>query len=174
MKKTKWILLALIAIALALVAGYFLGKRGHTTASSDQPATSASAAPERKILYWKAPMDPNFRGDKPGKSPMGMDLVPVYADGSANSEGSDVRIDPAVVNNLGVRTAEVMRGSLANRIEAVGYVGYDEDTLTSINTRADGWVEKLAVKSVGDPVRKGQLLYALFSPKLATAEREYL
>ena len=31
-----------------------------------------------KILYWVAPMDPNFRKDGPGKSPMGMDLVPVY------------------------------------------------------------------------------------------------
>ncbi|MBX3697108.1 MAG: efflux RND transporter periplasmic adaptor subunit [Dokdonella sp.] len=174
MKKSRLILLALIAVSLALVAGYLLGKRGHTAASTDQAAASEIATPERKALYWKAPMDPNFRSDKPGKSPMGMDLVPVYADGSGSSESSDVRIDPAVVNNLGVRTAEVMRGSLANRIEAVGYVGYDEDTLTSINTRAEGWVEKLAVKSVGDPVRKGQLLYALFSPKLATAEREYL
>ena len=35
---------------------------------------------EREILYWVAPMDANFRRDEPGKSPMGMDLVPVYAD----------------------------------------------------------------------------------------------
>ena len=172
MKKSRWILLALIIVSLALAAGYFLGRRDHTTASPDQIAASASAAPGRKILYWKGPMDPNFRRDKPGKSPMGMDLVPVYANDSASS--SDVRIDPAVVNNLGVRMAEVKRGSLTNRIEAVGYVGYDENTLTSINSRAEGWLEKLAVKSVGDPVRKGQVLYALFSPKLATAEREYL
>ncbi len=35
---------------------------------------------EREILYWRAPMDPNFTSDRPGKSPMGMDLVPVYAE----------------------------------------------------------------------------------------------
>jgi Cu(I)/Ag(I) efflux system membrane fusion protein len=68
----------------------------------------------------------------------------------------------------------VRQGSLSGGIEAVGYVGYDEDTVTSINTRADGWIEKLAVKSAGDTVRAGQMLYELFSPKLATAEREYL
>ncbi len=36
--------------------------------------------PEREILYWVAPMDSTYRRDQPGKSPMGMDLVPVYAD----------------------------------------------------------------------------------------------
>lgn len=174
MKKSRWILLAFIAVSLALVAGYFLGKRGHTPASSDPTATSASAASGRKILYWKGPMDPNYRSDKPGLSPMGMKLVPVYADDSGAGEASDVKISPATVNNLGVQTTEVEQGTLSHQLELVGYVGYDEDTITSINTRADGWVEKLAVKSAGDAVHRGQLLYQLFSPKLATAEREYL
>lgn len=171
MKKSR-VVLIVVAVLIAAAAGYFLGQRGQPTNGTAGENAAAAKSGEREVLYWKAPMDPNFRSDKPGKSPMGMDLVPVYAGESGSS--SDVTIDPAVVNNLGVRTAEVKRGSLANRIEAVGYVGYDEDTLTSINTRAEGWVEKLAVKSVGDPVRKGQLLYSLFSPKLATAEREYL
>lgn len=169
----KPMIMGIVAVVLvAAAAGYLVGQRGHQTAGTAGENNIAAPSDPRKVLYWQAPMDANFRSDKPGKSPMGMDLVPVYADDSGSS--SDVTIDPAVVNNLGVRTAEVKRGSLANRIEAVGYVGYDEDTLTSINTRAEGWVEKLAVKSVGDPVRKGQLLYSLFSPKLATAEREYL
>ena len=164
-------LMAIIAVLLALIAGYFLGKRATPVAGL---AISSAAAPaaQRKVLYWQAPMDPNYHSAKPGTSPMGMALVPVYAGGS--NDNADVKIDPDVVNNLGVRTAEVRQGSLSNRIEAVGYVGYDEDTVTSINTRADGWIEKLAVNSVGATVQRGQLLYELFSPKLATAEREYL
>ncbi|WP_168184777.1 efflux RND transporter periplasmic adaptor subunit [Oleiagrimonas sp. MCCC 1A03011] len=155
---------------LAALFGYMVGS--HKAGKGDaQPTASASA--ERKVLYWKAPMDPNFRSDKPGKSPMGMPLVPVYASGEGGAS-SDVKIDPEVVNNLGVRTALVENGTLSQRLETVGYVGYDEDTITSINTRADGWIEKLAVKSAGDTVQTGQLLYQLFSPKLATAEREYL
>jgi Cu(I)/Ag(I) efflux system membrane fusion protein len=39
---------------------------------------------EREILHWVAPMDPGYRRDEPGKSPMGMDLVPVYADAGGN------------------------------------------------------------------------------------------
>ncbi|HEX6550157.1 MAG TPA: efflux RND transporter periplasmic adaptor subunit, partial [Gammaproteobacteria bacterium] len=87
---------------------------------------------------------------------------------------ADLHISPAMINALGVRTVDVGQGTLAHPIEAVGYVGYDEDSMRAIHTRADGWIEKLAINSVGDRVHAGQLLYQLFSPKLATAEREYL
>lgn len=174
MKKFILSLVLVIVVSIAIAVGYFAGKRGMTIDSAGKTADApAAVVGKSKVLYWKAPMDPNFRSDKPGKSPMGMDLVPVYAN-AGGGEASDVRISPAVVNNLGVRTSEVLRGSLSHRIEAVGYAAYDEDSITSVNTRADGWIEKLAVKSVGDAVRSGQLLYELFSPKLATAEREYL
>ena len=59
---------------------------------------------ESQPLYWVAPMDPGYRRDAPGKSPMGMDLVPVYADQGQLDEAGTVRISPSVVNNLGVRT----------------------------------------------------------------------
>ncbi|HEX5339795.1 MAG TPA: efflux RND transporter periplasmic adaptor subunit [Gammaproteobacteria bacterium] len=168
------IVVIVIAAVLAAAGGYIFGTRGRLPGKAGGMSAAGSASAPRKVLYWKAPMDPNFHSDKPGKSPMGMDLVPVYANDSGDGEASDVRIDSAVINNLGVRTVEVQQGALAHRIEAVGYVAYDEDTITSISTRADGWVEKLGVKSAGDVVRPGQLLYELFSPKLATAEREYL
>ncbi|HSK48613.1 MAG TPA: heavy metal-binding domain-containing protein, partial [Coriobacteriia bacterium] len=35
---------------------------------------SGGGTTERRVLYWRAPMDPNYISDKPGKSPMGMDL----------------------------------------------------------------------------------------------------
>lgn len=173
MMKSRWILLVIIVL-LALIAGYIVGRRGNAIGDHNTATGAATITSRRKVLYWKAPMDPNFHSDKPGKSPMGMDLVPVYADNNGSGEASDVRIDPIMVNNLGVQTAEVVRGPLAHQLPLVGYVSFDEDTFTSINTRADGWIEKLAVKSVGDTVHAGQMLYELFSPKLATAEREYL
>ncbi|MDE2155166.1 MAG: efflux RND transporter periplasmic adaptor subunit [Xanthomonadaceae bacterium] len=172
MNKFRWIPLAAAVVLLAMTGGYFAGRRGRTTAGPDTAATAPAA--KRKVLYWTDPMIPNFRSARPGKSPMGMQMLPVYADDSDTDAASDVRITADMVNNLGVRTAEVEQGSLSPRLESVGYVGYDEDTITSLNTRADGWVEKLGVKSAGDSVRAGQMLYELFSPKLATAEREYL
>ncbi len=133
-----------------------------------------SGEKERTVLYWKAPMDPNYRGDKPGKSPMGMELVPVYADEMVGNDPSIISIDPTIVSNLGVRAAPAQWGPLSRRIETVGYVGYDEDTVHHIHTRVDGWIEKLEIKTTGDPVNKGQPLFELYSPTLVNAEEEYL
>jgi Cu(I)/Ag(I) efflux system membrane fusion protein len=161
------ILVVLVGAGGGLI-GYFTGH------GAESPATAATtdAKPKRKVAYWVAPMNPNYRRDKPGKSPMGMDLIPVYADGGGGN--ADVKISPTVVNDLGVRMAKVKQGTLARRIETVGYVDYNQDTLRSIHSRAEGWIEKLAIESEGDRVAAGQLLYELFSPKLATAEQEYL
>jgi Cu(I)/Ag(I) efflux system membrane fusion protein len=136
------------------------------------PAGPAQADDEREILYWVAPMDPNYRRDKPGKSPMGMDLVPVYADSAGDSD--TVRIDPAMVENLGVRTALVERGPLWRRIDTVGYVAFDERRISHIHMRTDGWIEKLYVKSNGERVKKGDLLFELYSPDLVNAQEEYV
>ncbi|MGD2168261.1 MAG: efflux RND transporter periplasmic adaptor subunit [Gammaproteobacteria bacterium] len=131
-------------------------------------------ASDREILYWQAPMDPDYRRDGPGKSPMGMDLVPVYAGDEDMSEPGLVSIDPRVVSNLGVRTARVERSVLSRRIETVGYVAYDEETLQQINTRVDGWIERLSVNAAGAPVRQGQVLFELYSPTLVNAQQEHV
>ncbi|WP_323844290.1 efflux RND transporter periplasmic adaptor subunit [Microbulbifer magnicolonia] len=133
----------------------------------------AASGGERKPLYWVAPMDPNYRRDKPGKSPMGMDLVPVYEEepGTKDSPGT-VRISPEVVNNLGVRTAAVERGRFDAEIRTVGYVQYDEKQLVQINPRVEGWIEKLYVNAEGDPVNRGMPLYTLYSPELVNAQEE--
>lgn len=160
----------LAALTVAVVAGVVLGRWSLT--GHDVTSGNAGTA-ERQILYWVAPMDPNYRRDEPGKSPMGMDLVPVYADESDAGPGT-VRIDPTVVNNLGVRTAVAERGALPRRIETVGYIEYDEDTVQHVHTRVEGWIERLATKASGDPVRRGQLLFELYSPTLVNAQQEYL
>ena len=154
-----------VAITIAFIVG---------RSSIDSGAgTGGSADGSREILYWVAPMDPNYRRDEPGKSPMGMDLVPVYADEVDNQPGV-VKIDPTVVNNLGVRTVTAERSDLARRIETVGYVTYDEDTVQHVHTRVEGWIEKLVTKASGDPVEQGQLLFELYSPTLVNAQEEFL
>jgi Cu(I)/Ag(I) efflux system membrane fusion protein len=158
------LLLAAVVLGIAIGRLWFGGDTGQQGGTADA---------EREILYWVAPMDPNYRRDEPGKSPMGMDLVPFYADEAA-ADAAMVEIDPTVVNNLGIRTAPVLRGALSRRVETVGYVSYDEDTLEHIHSRVDGWIERLAVKAAGDPIEKGQLLYQLYSPTLVNAQEEYL
>jgi Cu(I)/Ag(I) efflux system membrane fusion protein len=142
--------------------------------TGESPPAEPASAPTREPLYWVAPMDPSHRRDAPGKSPMGMDLVPVY-DASAGAEpAGTVRIAPAVENNLGVRTATVERRVLRPTLRTVGYVRWDEDRLTHVHPRVAGWVETLHVKAAGDPVGAGEPLYALYSPDLVNAQEEFV
>lgn len=137
---------------------------------------SAVVANEKKPLYWVAPMDANYRRDKPGKSPMGMDLTPVYENtGISDDDGpGTIKISPQVINNLGVRTAQARYSILQNTINTVGYVTFNEDKLVHIHSRVQGWVEKLYVKANGDPIEQNQPLYDLYSPELVNAQEEFL
>ncbi len=118
-------------------------------------------------------MDANYRRDQPGKSPMGMDLVPVYAD-EGSSEAGVVKINPTVVNNLGVRTSQAKLGVLNRDIDTVGYIGFDEEKIFHVHTRVEGWIERLLVKTEGEKVKKGQKLFEIYSPDLVNAQEEYL
>jgi Cu(I)/Ag(I) efflux system membrane fusion protein len=140
--------------------------------SSGADVGEDKAEPEKEILYWVAPMDANFKRDKPGKSPMGMDLVPIYRESAG--DGGAVRISPAVENNLGVRTEAAKVRPLWRRIEATGYVGFDETRISHINTRVQGWVVTLKVDAEGERVSRGDLLFEFYSPELVNAQKEYL
>lgn len=160
----KLIFVSIAAISLGIVIGKFLPSSGADIQEAD-----------KQPLYWVAPMDPNYRRDTPGKSPMGMDLIPIYEESSSDEYGPGVvRISPDVVNNLGVRLTKVKKDSLHSEIKTVGYVKYDEDQLKHIHPRVEGWIEKLYVKAAGDPIEKDQALYDLYSPQLVNAQEEYL
>lgn len=139
------------------------------TAAADQ-GTGAEGSGERRILYWVAPMDPSYKRDKPGKSPMGMDLVPVYAD----EAGPKVRIKPWIEQNLGIRTTKVTRGTLWKYIQTVGFITADEDLVSHVHPRTSGWIEKIHVRAVGDYVKKGQPLFEYYAPEIVSAQEEYL
>jgi Cu(I)/Ag(I) efflux system membrane fusion protein len=173
-----------ISVVLAVLLGVFIGGWGFPYLAKEKviPDFGSGFMSDTEIdsgepepLYWVAPMDANYRRDKPGKSPMGMDLIPVYEDASDGDAGpGTVSISPEIVNNLGVRTETAQMRKLATEIETVGYVQYSEDTLVHIHPRIEGWIEKLYVTAEGDPVKKGQPLYDIYSPELINAQEELL
>lgn len=133
-----------------------------------------AAEQERRVLFYRNPMNPAITSPVPAKDSMGMDYVPVYADATAAAEGGTVRIDPAIVQNLGVRTEPVMRGMLARQIDAVGAVAYDEGLVAHIHTRSEGWIESLYVHTEGERVGAGDVLFEIYSPQLNSAQDELL
>ncbi len=157
-------------IALAVAFAITLLDIGIATASD----AGKNSSEEKKIKYWVAPMDPNYVRSEPGKSPMGMDLVPVYEDGLGESDTGTVRIDPVTVQNMGVRTAKVSLGPLKTSIRTLGRITYDEERVEHIHTKISGWVEQLFVKTTGEQIMKGQELLSIYSPELVATEEEYL
>ncbi|GEA04973.1 hemolysin D [Alteromonas sp. KUL17] len=157
------------------------GESAHSGVNTHSGVSAHSDGTDNKApLYWVAPMDDSYRRDKPGKSPMGMDLVPVYANDDATSAKSNERspgtvmIPPNVQHNMGVKVAPVSIGTLQKTVTAVGNVAYDEESIVHIHPRVSGWVDRLFIKSQGEQVEKGQALYTLYSPELVSAQEEFV
>ena len=148
--------------------------KGDSAQVTNQHDTEKEKQKEKKVKYWVAPMDPNYIRQEPGKSPMGMDLVPVYEDEDEKSAEGVIKIDPVTVQTIGVRTASVTRGQLRKSIRAVGTITYDEKRVEHIHTKVKGWVEKLFVETTGEEVKSGQELLTFYSPDLVATQEEYL
>ncbi len=181
--KSRTLIVVLAGAALLAAGGYglyHLGMNRGMNMAAPAPASTASNGAQqktdvtgRKVLYWHDPMVPGQKFDKPGKSPfMDMQLVPVYAD-EAGDEGS-VKISPRLQQNLGVRTAQVVLGTLTPTIEAVGSVAYNERDVALVQARSNGFLEKLYVRAPLDAVRKNQALAEIYVPEWVAAQEEYL
>jgi len=129
---------------------------------------------EKKLLYWVAPMDANYRRDEPGQSPMGMDLVPVYDEGMDDSDDGlpRITINASTAQNMGVRIEKAKVTELSRTIKTIGLVTYNEDNIHHIHARASGWVEKVYTNSLGDPVEKGKTLLEFYSPDIVAAQKD--
>ena len=163
-----------IAIAAAIAAGFGFGGYYYGKQQLHAPAPETKTeSPGRKVLYWHDPMYPQQKFDKPGKSPyMSMDLVPVYADDKGSESG--VAVSARARQSLGIRTAVAEVSELRQDVSAVGYVQADERRMARAEVRAAGWIEKLHVRAVNEPVRAGQPLAEIYSPELHAAQEEYL
>jgi Cu(I)/Ag(I) efflux system membrane fusion protein/cobalt-zinc-cadmium efflux system membrane fusion protein len=144
-----------------------------STAQDPGQIQTGELGKERNILYWRAPMDPTEIYEKPGKSKMGMDLVPVYEGDEAGGAGS-ITIDGSLQQNMNLRVAKVERRDISTVIRAYGKVTYAEDKEYSVNTKISGWIEKLYVNTMGQRVRKGDPLLEIYSPELVSTQEEYL
>ena len=166
-----------IGVTVALLANPFDWQWVRRTAAVLPGATGSETSPppaERTIKYWRAPMDPTYIRDAPGKSPMGMDLIPVYEDEAGEPPPGWVQIDPRFAQNIGVQTETVSRADIPFTIRTVGTITYNDQQVSWINTKYEGWIERVHVNYVGEAVEPGQQLFEIYSPELVTTQKEYL
>ncbi|NMF88761.1 efflux RND transporter periplasmic adaptor subunit [Aromatoleum petrolei] len=170
--------LGALAVALALAAGYFAGTRqtGHPAASpaaDASPATAGTGTGGKKILYYRNPMGLPDTSPVPKKDSMGMDYIPVYEGEDAGPDDTGaVTVSPARLQTLGVRTALAEPRTLDEPVRAVGRVAINERRVVDVAPRFEGWIERLHVNASGDPVRRGQALFSVYSPELVSAGSE--
>ena len=159
--------LAVLALAAGAAGGIYLEK-------FYLGETSKAATTEAEVLYWVAPMDPNFQQPGPGKSPMGMDLIPVYAGQEAPSDSAEVTLSGAEINAIGVRTALARREDVSRTVETVGFIDYDAHLTSHVHTRVEGWIEVMNVRAEGDQVAKGDVLFEMFSPVIGSSSSDLI
>ena len=147
--------------------GFGIGRMTDTPAPGEAPAEQAG----RKILYWYDPMVPAERYPGPGKSSMNMDLIPKHAD---EGGGAGVRVDPARVQNLGVRTATVERGALPSGVTATGVIDFNERDVAVVQAKAAGFVQRVYGRAPGDLVGAGAPLADVLVPEWSGAQAEFL
>ncbi len=160
---------AVAALAIGTAAGYWLAPSG---SDQLQSANQPSAKPE--ALFWRNPMNPAITSPVFTQDEMGMDYIPVYADGSGgDAPVGTVIIDPVVVQNIGVRTAMVEQRALARQINALGHVDFNEERLARLHPKTSGWIEHLQIEETGTQVSQDSILLSIYSPELVAAQQEY-
>ncbi len=182
--------LVFIAVLLVFAAGlgWFLGQKNMKQPMSESSSKGMSDkmqtadvngvvqdATGKTVKYWYDPMVPTQKFDKPGKSPfMDMQLEPKYANEGSDGEEGGVAISSQTAQNLGIRLERVDTKSFGESLSAVGRIEPDERRFYDVQTRIPGFVERLSVRAVGDPVVKGQKLAEIYAPELLAAQQEYL
>ena len=174
MKRSTGILLLAAGLAIGAAAAWYLAAK----APAPEKASGAEEVQtERKVLFYRNPMNPEVTSSVPMKDSMGMDYVPVFEDEALRDrelEPGSIRISPEKVKRSGVRSEEVKRIALKRIIRTVGRVEPVEDKVSVVNTKLAGWVEVLYINRTDDTVKKGQKLFELYSPELVAAQEEYL
>ncbi len=168
------VITATVTLALGLGIGYWLSTAVSSNSMAQMGEVGQIATDEDPLFYRNA-MNPNVTSPVPAKDSMGMDYVPVYADGdSSGGVMGAVSIDPVVVQNIGVRTARANRTSLSRTVRAVGRVDFDEESMVRLHPKVEGWIEDMLVDRTGDRVNEGDPLLSIYSPQLVSTQQEYL
>src|SRR5664279_833213 len=175
------VVIIVILLSVTGLGWFYWQKDMKPPMAESMPASSNGVVQDnsgKTVRYWYDPMVPNQKFDRPGKSSfMDMQLMPKYAEGSGDdgdSGASSVAISSQTAHNLGIRLEKVEIKSFGESLSAVGRIEPDERRFYVVQTRIPGFVERLSVRAVGDPVSKGQKIAEIYAPELLAAQQEYL
>lgn len=161
-----------LIVAVVLVSFFFI----RSPISHGNEAKQVSALPQINNAgpqkYWVCPMHPEISQDHPGTCPIcGMKLVEA---GTAETHVHGIQVDNATEQRMGVRLARIKQEVIGQAVQTYGNVAIAESKTFAVHPKYEGWIKKLYVHSVGEPVKAGQVLYEIYSPDLIVRQRSYL
>jgi Cu(I)/Ag(I) efflux system membrane fusion protein len=161
------VLFGFLGLSAGLLSGYLWF-------SSTMVETPNKQVVEGQPLFYRNPMNPEITSPVPAKGSMGMDYVPVYADGDSTGSPGTVTIDPIVQNNIGLRTAIAEKKTMSRTIRTIGRVDFNEENLVRLHPKVEGWIKEIRIDKTGQPVKSDDILLSIYSPKLVASQQEYL
>jgi Cu(I)/Ag(I) efflux system membrane fusion protein len=147
--------IAIMVIAILPLIPMTLHAQGHAGHSAPPPAASAVVKPKAADPQTKAPS----QGQQPEQ---------------AVQEAPQVEITPELQQRIGVKTVAVVVKPIQKTIRTVGRVEIDERSQATVNTKIEGWIEKLYVDYTGRYVKKGEPLAEIYSPELLATQQEFI
>jgi RND family efflux transporter MFP subunit len=172
----KKVLFAIVLLACGFAGGYLM----HLRLTGQAIGIAHATKPARTVVYWYDPMHPAYRSDKPGIAPdCGMELVPMYSDGASGTGGAQapagtIGVSADKQQMIGVETGYAEMSQGVKTLRAVGRVAVDERRVTRVQSRTEGWIEKVNVDFTGRAVQQGETLLTFYSPEIVASEEEYL
>lgn len=165
-------LLGIASLIVYLTTQYWLPGYRTDTPPKMSAATQPDIKEDQQRKVWVCPMHPEIMQDHPGACPIcGMDLVH-----QKSSAGHDhgIHVDTASIQKLGVRLVAIKRMSIGQEIHTYGNVAIDGHATYNAHSKLDGWIKKSYIDSVGQQIKKGQVIYEIYSPDLIAEQKEYL
>jgi RND family efflux transporter MFP subunit len=138
-------------ILIGVVASMSWHSRRSVSASDSDPEAGSGPPPAAMPMSSSAMAD---QGEMPPLAPM--------------------QLSPQRLQRIGVKTGEVERKSVSDKIRTTGNVVVDETRLAYVQVRSSGYIQRVYVDATYRYVRKGQPLFTIYSPELVSAEHEYL
>jgi len=166
MRTARWRAGVLAAALVAGIGGYWIGASGDDdTASND----------DRKVLYYYDPMVPREHYTDPDTlSSMGMKTIPKYADDAGSGAGPGVSVNPAAMQNLGIRVVAAEIGTLSSGFSVTGTVEFNQRDVAIVQARSGGFVNRVYGRAPGDVVGAGAPIADVQSPEWGGAQTEFL
>jgi len=120
----------------------------------------------------QTPSMPGMPG-MPAETPQPVPTAP-SASPKKTAEVPSLQIPPEKQQLIGVKTVEVSLKPMEKVIRTVGRIEYDERRLATVNTKVEGWIERLYVDYTGKYVKKGGPLAEIYSPELFATQQEFI